>query len=172
MCLPAILTSLSSQSFIYSPTDALVSCLKKTILKFTLKQLRHVSVLQLHHHQGAHWFVLMIVTVVKIQSNLSSWTPRITNSLVYKQIFWTQSVSDDVLCLKLRTRKPSKCRQKQITLDNFLVRQRPSGSEAESSGAKRQKKKKNPLPNNNISLPHHLPLTPSTLLHTGTVKLN
>ena len=23
-------------------------------LKFTLKQLRHVSVLQLHHHQGAH----------------------------------------------------------------------------------------------------------------------
>jgi len=65
-----------------------------------------------------------------------------------------------------------KHRQKQITLDNFLVRQRPSGSEAESSGAKRQKKKKNPLPNNNISLPHHLPLTPSTLLRTGTVKLN
>jgi len=26
----------------------------KTILKFTLKQLRRVSVLQLHHHQGAH----------------------------------------------------------------------------------------------------------------------
>ena len=26
----------------------------KTILKFTLKQLRHVSVLQLHHHQTAH----------------------------------------------------------------------------------------------------------------------
>jgi len=41
------------QSFIYSPTDALVSCLKKTILKFTLKQLPHVLV-QLHHHQGAH----------------------------------------------------------------------------------------------------------------------
>jgi len=34
-----------------------------------------------------------------------------------------------------------------------------------------RKKKKNPLPNNNISLPHCLPLTPSTLLHTGTVKL-
>ena len=33
------------QSFIYSPTDALVSCLKETILKFTLKQIRHVSVL-------------------------------------------------------------------------------------------------------------------------------
>jgi len=39
--------------FIYSPTDAQVNCLKK-ILKFTLEQLRHISVLQLHHHQGAH----------------------------------------------------------------------------------------------------------------------
>ena len=29
-----------------------------------------------------------------------------------------------------------------------------------------RKKKKNPLPNNNISLPHHLPFTPSTLLLT------
>jgi len=28
--------------------------LLKTMLNFTLKQLRHVSVLQLHHHQGAH----------------------------------------------------------------------------------------------------------------------
>jgi len=28
-----------------------------------------------------------------------------------------------------------------------------------------RKKKKSPLPNNNISLPHHLPLTLSTLLH-------
>jgi len=64
------------------------------------------------------------------------------NNLVYEQIFWTQSVSDDVLCLELRTRKPSKRRQKQITLDNFLARQRLSGSEAESSGAKRQKKEK------------------------------
>ena len=33
-------------------------------------------------------------------------------------------------------------RQKQIKMDNFLVRQRPIGSEAESSGAKRQKKEK------------------------------
>jgi len=33
-------------------------------------------------------------------------------------------------------------------------------------------RRKIPLPNNNISLPHHLPLMPSTLLHTGTVKLN
>jgi len=26
----------------------------KIYIKITLKQLRHVSVLQLHHHQGAH----------------------------------------------------------------------------------------------------------------------
>ena len=40
------------QSFIYSTTDAPVSCLKniKITLKFTLKQLRHVSVLQLHRN--------------------------------------------------------------------------------------------------------------------------
>jgi len=46
--------SLYYQSFIYSPTDALVICLKtilKFALKFTLKQLRHVSV-RLHNHQG------------------------------------------------------------------------------------------------------------------------
>ena len=47
-----------------------VSYLKKTILKFTwkftLKQLRRVSLLQLHHHQGEHQFVLTKVTVVKI----------------------------------------------------------------------------------------------------------
>ena len=79
---------------------------------------------------------------MEIQSNLGSWTPRITNNSVYEQIFRTQSVSDDILCLELRTRTPSKRRQKQITLDNFLVRQRPTGSEAESSGAKRQKKEK------------------------------
>ena len=46
------------QCFIYSPTDALLCCLKNAILKFALKftskQLRHVSVLQLHHHQGTH----------------------------------------------------------------------------------------------------------------------
>jgi len=77
-----------------------------------------------------------------IQSNLGSRTPRIMNNSVYEQIFRTQSVSDDVMCLELRKRKPSKRRQKQVTLDNFLVRRRPSGSEAESSGAKRQKKEK------------------------------
>jgi len=41
----------------YSPTDEQVKCFKQILkftLKLTLKQLRHVSVLQLHHHQGAH----------------------------------------------------------------------------------------------------------------------
>jgi len=49
------------------------------------------------------------------------------------------------------------------------------GWEEGGGGAKKgggKKKKKIPLPNNNISLPHHLPLTLSALLHTGTVKLN
>jgi len=43
-----------------------MSCLKKNNIKIYIKQLRHVSVLQLHHHQGAHEFVLTKVTVVKI----------------------------------------------------------------------------------------------------------
>ena len=80
----------------------------------------------------------------KAQSDLSSQMPRIMNNSVYEQIFQTQSVSDDVLCLELRNTQA-------------VPRDR--------------KKKKNPLPNNNMSLPHHLPLTPSTLLHTGTGKL-
>jgi len=41
------------------------------------------------------------------QSNLGSRTPRIMNSSVYEKILRTQSLSDDVLCLELRTRKPS-----------------------------------------------------------------
>ena len=47
--------------------------------------------------------------------------------------------NDNAMC---HFRNILKRRQKQITMDNFLVRQRPSGSEAESSGAKRQKKEK------------------------------
>ena len=47
--------------------------------------------------------------------------------------------NDNAMC---HCRNILKRRQKQITMDNFLVRQRPSGSEAESSGAKRQKKEK------------------------------
>ena len=52
-------------------------------------------------HNLTHIFIIII------QSNLGSRTPRIMNNSVYKQIFRTQSVSDDVLCLELRTRKPS-----------------------------------------------------------------
>jgi hypothetical protein len=36
----------------------------KTISKFTLKQLRHVSV-QLHHHQGAHYSSLLKLLLLK-----------------------------------------------------------------------------------------------------------
>jgi len=43
----------------------------------------------------------------KVQSNLGSRTPRIMKNSVYEQIFRTQSVSYYVLCLELRTRKPS-----------------------------------------------------------------
>ena len=43
----------------------------------------------------------------QVESNLGSRTHRIMNSSVYEQNFRTQSVSDDVLCLELRTRKPS-----------------------------------------------------------------
>jgi len=43
------------EGFIYSPTDALVSCLKKNIkiyIKIYIKKAPTVSVLQLHNHQG------------------------------------------------------------------------------------------------------------------------
>jgi len=43
------------QSCIYSPTDALVSCLKNNI-KIYIKKFLHILVLQLHHHQGARNF--------------------------------------------------------------------------------------------------------------------
>jgi len=47
--------------------------------------------------------------------------------------------NDNAMC---HFRNILKRRQKQIKVDNFLVRQRPCGSEAELSGAKRQKKEK------------------------------
>jgi len=48
------------ESFFHSPTDAQANCLKNNfkILKFTLKQLRHVSV-QSHHHQGVNYSCLL-----------------------------------------------------------------------------------------------------------------
>jgi len=48
----------------YSPTNAQVIVLK-TVLKFTLKCLRHVSV-QSHHLQGAHYPSLLKLHFVKI----------------------------------------------------------------------------------------------------------
>jgi len=48
---------------IYSPTNAQVIVLK-TILKYTLKQLRHVSV-QSHHLRGAHYPCLLKLHFVK-----------------------------------------------------------------------------------------------------------
>jgi alkylated DNA repair dioxygenase AlkB len=47
----------------YSPTDAQMTVLK-TILKFTLKQLRHVSV-QSQHLQGAHYPCLLKLQLLK-----------------------------------------------------------------------------------------------------------
>ena len=52
------------------------------------------------------------VTIERIPWIESTVNPRFTNasimnSSVYEQIFRTQSVSDDVLCLELRTRNPS-----------------------------------------------------------------
>jgi hypothetical protein len=46
----------------------------------------------------------------------------------------------------------SKCRQKQITLDKFFVRQRPNESQAESSGAKRQKSEKEETPGRELPI--------------------
>jgi len=46
-----------------------VSCFKNNIkvyIKFTLKELQHVSVLQLNHQWGAYLFMLNKVTVVKV----------------------------------------------------------------------------------------------------------
>jgi len=48
---------------IYSPTNAQVIVLK-TVLKFTLKYLWHVSV-QSHHPQGAHYSCLLKLHLLK-----------------------------------------------------------------------------------------------------------
>ena len=101
------------------------------------------------------------------------------NNLVYEQIFRTQSVSDDVLCLELRTLLGFG-NEDSAVIDDIVSLGRNMGLEVNNEvGLKHsrvvprdRKKKKNPLPNNNISHPHHLPLRPSTLLHTGTVTLN
>jgi len=95
------------------------------------------------------------------------------NNSVYEQIFRTQSVSDDVLCLELR-KLLSFDNEDSAVIDDIVSLGKNMGLEVNNEvGLKQSRvvprdrnKKKNPLPNNNISLPHHLPLTPSTLLHT------
>ena len=44
-------------------TNWYTSELSLKILKFTLKQLRHVSALQSHHHQGAHYSSLLVTFI-------------------------------------------------------------------------------------------------------------
>ena len=96
--------------FIYSPTDVPVRCLKKNVLKFTLKftlkQLRHVSVLQLHRHQGTHKFVLTKVTVVNIllktaHQYISWW---INKTLIISKCtvrMWPKKIKTEI-CLLIR----------------------------------------------------------------------
>lgn len=90
-------------------------------------------------------------------------------------------------CLTLETFL--KHRQKQISLDKFLVKQRSSQSQAESSGTKRKKRERKETPRKTVVscsykrgltlqkkkkfsllLPHHFPSKPSTFLRTGTIK--
>jgi len=98
------------------------------------------------------------------------------NNSVYEQIFRTQSVSDDVLCLELRTLSGFD-NEDSAVIDDIVSLGKNMGLEVnnevglkQSRVVPRDRKKKKESPNNNISLPHHLPLTPSTLLHTGYGK--
>jgi hypothetical protein len=72
---------------------------------------------------------------LKTQSNLGSRTPRIMNNSVYEQIFLTQSVWDDVLCLELRTRKPSTSWSDKlgVSASAVFVEERYSGKYPESA---------------------------------------
>jgi len=93
------------------------------------------------------------------------------NNSVYEQIFRTQSVSDDVLCFELRTLLGFD-NEDSAVIDDIVSLGKNMGLEVNNEVGLKQsrlvprdrKKKKNPLPNNNFSLPHHLPLKPSTLL--------
>ena len=101
-------------------------------------------------------------TYFLVQSNLGSRTPRIMNNLVYEQIFRTQSVSDDILCIELRTCKPCQETEKrkripfQTLTFHFLT----------TFHLRRQLSSTPPSTYAVNSPPHHLPLTPSTLLLT------
>ena len=122
---------------------------------------------------------------------------------VYEQIFRTQSVSDDVLCLESRTLLGFD-NEDSAVIDDIVSVGKNMGLEVNNEmGLKqgrvvpRDRKKKKKIPFQTITFhflttfhlsrqlsssspstyavnspPNHLPLTPSTLLHTGTVKLN
>ena len=73
----------------------------------------HVSELQsslMLRHVVCNWRIknqLDATYYFIVPSKLGSRTPRFMNNSVYEQISRTQSVSDDVLCLELRTRELS-----------------------------------------------------------------
>ena len=73
-----------------------------------------------------------------LRSNLGSRTPRIMNSSVYKQIFRTQGVSGDVLCLELRTRKQSTSWSDKlgVSASAVFVEEWSSGKNSESATPK------------------------------------
>ena len=104
-----------------------------------------------------------LTTIWQAQSNLGSRTPRIMNNSVYEQTFRTQSVSDDVLCLELRTLLGFD-NEDSAVIDDIVSLGKNMGLEVNNEMGLKQSRvvprdrKKNPLPNNNISLPHHLPL--------------
>jgi len=79
------------------------------------------------------------------------------NNSVYEQIFPTQSVSDDVLCLELRTLLRFD-NEDSAVIDDIVSLGKNMGLEVNNEVGLKQsrvvprdrKKKKNPLPNNNI----------------------
>jgi len=81
--------------------------------------------------------ILKMYSQTLVHERLGSWTVRFTNK------FSEHKASRMTYCVSsFEHANRQNIDKKQITLDNLLVRQRPSGSEAESSGAKRQKKEK------------------------------
>jgi len=99
------------------------------------------------------------------------------NNSVYEQIFRTQSVSDDVLCLELRTRKPSTSWNDKlgVSASAVFVEEWSSGKNLPLTPSTllhttfhlRRQLSSTPLSTYAVnSPPHHLPLPPSTILHT------
>jgi len=117
------------------------------------------KVLHLNHSFVRCWNSGTADSISEIQSNLVSRTPRIMNN----------SGAGRIGVGSIRRRNVDQNKSHWTT---FWWDRGPVGLKQSRVGPRDRKKRKNPLPNNNISHPHHLPLTPSTLLHKGTVKLN